>query len=272
MNSILQTPESLQMRRMDILYRLGPHLIIGIATPNGFAFGRMFDERAHQPQRWIWFANAAIAVAGIGDLGDFRRLRLGLEGLQEEIDALVFGHYMTTAGLANGAQQFFEQSDQKPKGAAIEVVFADIRENCFWLVDFDSRVKNFSDFIVAGCRYKPEMVSYDKLTEEERASLGQTMDTGSPEETSFARPVEVRGAAVKFLEEEFKKHGSPFSLKKPREALKKAEDIIIETLRRFDTESPTGIYEIVSCRQGSRKSIKNILQRSIADRRDLPNK
>ena len=272
MNIILQTPEFLQMKDADAINRLGPHLIIGIAIPNGFVFGKMFNERAHEPQRWIWFINAAIAVAGIGDFGDFRDSRAWLEKIHETIDRLVGGHYTTIAGLTKSIRTFLVESESRRKGIAVELVFADVGEKRFWLVDVDGHVKNFSDFVIAGCRYKFKTILYDQLTEEERAHLEKTKGVTGPIEDPFIKPIAVRDAAVEFLEEEYKKHGlSSFkSGRKIKESLKAAESLIIETLSRFDTESPTGVFELISYRQGSRKSIEGILQRSIVNQLHIP--
>lgn len=248
MSSIVYTKEVLDERVFVAYDRLGKHLILGVRFKNGFTIGKTYNKRLQGAAQWMWLVNKHVVVCGIGDFGDFTTMRTFLSSLTKEVESLIGIRYVSAAMLAKSALSFMRrEEEEKANRVAVEIVVSDVRENLFWLIDIDCQMKQFTNFVVAGCYSFDELFTYNELTEKERSLIDMTFETyrekGTPIpeeekcERRFPRERFVRKPAIAFLEQ----NGANGKITK-----EKAAALVLETLFENDPQSKSGVFEIIS--------------------------
>ncbi len=258
MSKFLQTPEFFEAKFQEAQELLGKHLLIGISHKGGVVFGRSFNPRSHKTLQWVWHIEEkpSIVLAAIGDFRDVVRIKDGLRSFIQKINDIVGGHALSAFAVAKFVSAYFGIYHDEPQCLAAEIVVTDVDTNNFFLVSFTGRIKQFTDFVVAGPDHYRTPFTEEEVKDQEHL-VHAHMHEGAEEiklspamlEKIAAHMIEVRKPAIAFLKKELtnKNHA--------RRTASDMQKFLMVTLGLFDPPSESEKFEVYFA---SRKKVGTI--------------
>lgn len=247
MSKFLQTPDFFEAKFNEAAKLLGKHLLVGISYKGGVVFGKSFNPRSHKALQWTWHIEdkPSIVLAAIGDFRDIVLIKDGLQKFVQRINEIVGGHSLTAFAVAKFVAAYFSMYHDEPQCLAAEVVVTDVDTNNFFLVSFSGRIKQFTDFVVAGANTYRTPFTEEEIAEQQNLVHAHMHEGAqeiqlSPEmvEKIAAHVVEVRKPTIEFLKKELSRKS--YAKRTPQEM----HFLLQMALGDFDPPSESERFEV----------------------------